>query len=69
MTKNVTSSKRIQINKAKTRSVGIIAATVFVTVFSLVSAKSLLQQRNYQAKVIDKKETANEQLYRAISNL
>lgn len=58
----MTSSKRVQIDKAKTRSVGIIAFTVFVTVFSLVSANSLLKQRNYQAKVIGKKEAANKQL-------
>jgi hypothetical protein len=38
--------------------VGIIAGSVFVSVFSLVSSKALWNQRSYQARVIAKKETA-----------
>lgn len=65
--KNVLSSnKRTQIDKAKTRSVSFVAIAVFVTVFSLVSANSLLKQRSYQAKVINKKEAANDQLEKNI---
>lgn len=60
--KQFTSKKSVQIDKAKTVSIGFIAGAVFITVFSLVSANSLLKQRNYQAKIIDKKDKANQQL-------
>lgn len=66
MARALTSSKRVQIDKAKSRSVGYVAGAVFITVFSLVSANSLLKQRSYQAKVIDKKEAANVQLEKNI---
>lgn len=56
------STKKVQIDKAQATIVGIIASTVFVTVFSLVSAKALWTQRGYQARVIDKKQQASDQL-------
>ena len=56
------SAKRIQVTKAQATVIATIAGAVFITVFSLVSAKSLWTQRAYQAKVIDKKEKARVQL-------
>ncbi len=56
------STKRLQIDKANATMVGIVAGAVFVTVFSLVSAKALWSQRSYQARVIGKKEIARDQL-------
>lgn len=53
-----TSSKKLQIVKAgSTITVTLVVASL-VTVFCVVASKSLLTQRAYQAKVIDKKETA-----------
>lgn len=56
------STKRLQISKANATMIGIIAGAVFVTVFSLVSARALWTQRGYQARVISKKEKARDQL-------
>ncbi len=58
------SSKRTKIDKAQATLVGAVAAAVFITVFSLVSARSLLRQRSYQSKVIEKQETARDQLHK-----
>ncbi len=56
------SAKRIQVTKAQATVIATIAGAVFITVFSLVSSKSLWAQRAYQARVIDKKEKARVQL-------
>lgn len=56
------SAKRIQVTKAQATVIATIAGAVFITVFSLVSSKSLWAQRAYQARVIDKKEKARLQL-------
>ncbi len=56
------SSKRVQINKSQATIVGVVAGAVFIAVFSLVSSKALWTQRGYQARVIDKKQTADQQL-------
>ncbi len=56
------SSKKVQIDKSQATIVVIAAAAIFVTVFSLVSAKALWTQRSYQEKVITKKEKARDQL-------
>lgn len=56
------SAKRIQVTKAQATVIATVAVAVFVTVFSLVSSKSLWTQRAYQARVIDKKEKARVQL-------
>ncbi|MCA9329206.1 hypothetical protein KDA11_01040 [Candidatus Saccharibacteria bacterium] len=55
-------SKKIQIDKAQATIVAVVGCAVFVTVFSLVSVKSLWTQRSYQAKVISKKQEAHDQL-------
>lgn len=54
--------KRIQIDKANVTIVIVVSVAAFVTFFSLVSAKSLLSQRSYQAKVIGLREQALGQL-------
>ncbi len=59
-------SKRVQIDKAQATTIGIIAGAVFISVFSLVSAKSLWSQRTYQARVIDRKDKADKQLQKNV---
>ncbi len=56
------SAKRIKINQANTVMVGALAISSFLVVFSLVASKALLSQRAYQARVIDKKQAAVDQL-------
>ena len=55
-------SKKMQIDKAQATTVGAVATAVFITVFSLVSTKSLWTQRTYQARVIAQKQDARDQL-------
>ncbi len=62
MAKFQLTTKKVQIDKAQATIVATIGIAVFVTVFSLVSSKSLWTQRTYQAKVISKKEAARDQL-------
>lgn len=62
-------SKKMQIDKAQATIVGVIAGAVFVAVFSLVSARALWSQRTYQAKVIDKKQQARDQLEANINSV
>ncbi len=62
-------TKKMQIDKAQASVVAIVATTVFVTVFSLVSTKALWTQRGYQARVIDKKATANDQLAKNVDSV
>lgn len=59
---NIQVTKRVQINKDQAMTVGVVAAAVFITVFSLVSCKALLTQRSYQQRVIAKQEKARNQL-------
>src|SRR5438132_1512988 len=56
------STKRLQVNKATATIVGTIAASSFITVFSLIASQALLSQRAYQSRVIAGKETAKKQL-------
>jgi hypothetical protein len=56
------SIKHIQVNKANNHLAIIVAAAVVVSVFCLVSTKSLLSQANYQRKVISAKHKAADQL-------
>lgn len=60
------SSKHVQIDKANASMVTAIAISTFLVVFSLVSVKALISQRNYQARVISKKEAARDQLKKNI---
>jgi Tfp pilus assembly protein PilO len=63
------STKRVQIDKAKTLMVGIIAGAAFIVVFSLVVSKALLSQRGYQSRVIKEQEAAVKQLRENIKNV
>lgn len=56
------SFKQLQIDKATTTIMMFIAAAVAVLVFTLFSARALLAQRSYQAKVISQKQKAKKQL-------
>lgn len=61
-TTNRPSGKRLQISKANTTMVAVVAVASFVTMFSLVAAKALWDQRSFQARVITDKEVARNQL-------
>ena len=56
------SVKHVQIDKANSRMVAIVAMAAFVVVFSLVASRALLGQRSYQARVIAGKQKAVKQL-------
>ncbi len=56
------SSKKVQIDKGQATIFATVAIASVVTIFSLVSSKSLWSNSRYLAKVIDKKETARDQL-------
>jgi hypothetical protein len=56
------SGKRIQIGKANATMVIVVGIASFVTMFSLVAAKALWDQRSFQARVITEKELARDQL-------
>lgn len=54
------STKRLQIDKANSTMIIVIAIAVFVAIFSLVASKALWSQRAYQARVITKKVQARD---------
>lgn len=56
------STKQLMINKANAQMIIMIGMAAVIVAFSLVASKALLSQRGYQARVIDKKETALKQL-------
>jgi len=56
------SLKRLQIDKANSSIVIVIAITVFITIFSLTSIKTLYSQMQYQDKVVTAKQQALNQL-------
>lgn len=62
MPKINTSFKHVQIDKANTVVVIVVAVAAFVLVFTGFAVNALLAQRSYQVRVIDKKEIAREQL-------
>ncbi len=62
-------TKRLIINKANATMVIAIAVATFVTVFCLITAKALLSQRAYQARVITRKEKAKDQLKENIKSV
>lgn len=60
ISKPPTSKKRILIDKNNANMVMIIAAMAFITVFSIISSRSLLSQRSYKGRVIkEQKSTLN----------
>jgi hypothetical protein len=56
------STKHLQIDKANTTVVAFVGIAAFLTAFSLVASKALLNQRSYQARVITEKTKALKQL-------
>lgn len=63
------STKKIQIDKANSVIVAAVAIAAFLVTFSLVSTKSLLSRRAYQARVIDAQEQARDKLDDNISSV
>lgn len=62
MAKIQTSGKRLQIDKANSTMLIIVAISAFVVTFSLVAGRALMNTRAYQARVIKQKEIAANQL-------
>ncbi len=56
------SIKHMAIDKTNTQLVAVVAVAAFVTVFTLVAARSVWSQVQYQAKVVSAKEAAHQQL-------
>lgn len=63
------STKKIQIDKANTTIVAAVGIAAFLVAFSLVSTKSLLSRRSYQARVITAQEKARDQLKNNIESV
>ncbi len=66
MAKPQISTKRTAISKANAQIVVVVAIASFVTVFSLVAAKTVIAQNQYQSKLIKAKESAHQQLVKNI---
>lgn len=64
--KNIFSSKRFQIDKANATMIAVLATSIFLVIFCVVAGRALLNQRSYQARVIEKKEKARDQLKKNI---
>ncbi|MGH7157366.1 MAG: hypothetical protein ACREGG_04640 [Candidatus Saccharimonadales bacterium] len=62
------SVKHFEIQKARSQTTAVVAIAVAVTIFSLVSTKSLLSQGAYQRRVINTKHTADAQLEANVNN-
>jgi len=62
MAKLEISTKRLAISKANAQMVIALSVASFIVTFSLVSARALIGQEKYQAKVIDAKDKAAKQL-------
>lgn len=56
------SSKKIQLDKAQSSMLAIVTIATVLSVFFLVSAKSLISQATYQKRLIDARRDAVEQL-------
>lgn len=69
MTKQNLMTKRVQVDRAQASTVVVIACSVFVTIFSLVSVRTLWSQRGYQARVIGKKQEARDTLNKNVETV
>lgn len=56
------STKHVAILKANARMMIVVSVAVFITIFSLVAAKSIFSQVQYQVRVTSAKSKANTQL-------
>ena len=59
---NFISTRRIAISKSNAQVLAVLAAAAFVTIFCLVAARAVYSQNQYNSKVINAKEKANDQL-------
>lgn len=62
MAKIHASGKRLQIDKANSSMLIMIAVAAFIVSFSVVAGRALLSTRAYQGRIIKEKETAVKQL-------
>ncbi len=62
MAKVHTSGKRLQIDKANSAMLIVVAISAFVVTFSLVAGRALMSQKSYQSRVIKEKQKAATQL-------
>lgn len=62
MAKPNISTKKIAISKANAQMVIVLAVACFITIFCLFASKAVWDHNSYQAKVIDAKQKANDQL-------
>ncbi len=63
------STKKIQIDKANSVIVAAVGIAAFLVTFSLISTKSLLSRRAYQARVITAQEQARDKLDENINSV
>lgn len=63
------SRKRKIINEAYSRMVLVVGISAFVVVFSLVATRTIWTKMSYQARVIEEKEKARDQLRENISKV
>lgn len=56
------SIKRLQIDKARSRTTAVVAVATVITVFCLISTKALIAQAAYQRRVVNAKQAADKQL-------
>lgn len=62
MASNFQTPKQLQIDKANSTVIAVVAVAAFLAAFSLVASKALLSQRAYQSRVIAEKTKALKQL-------
>lgn len=69
MAKIQTTGKRLQISKANSVMVIAVGVAAFMVTFCAIASKTLLSQRSYQARVIEKKEQARDTLNQNVENV
>ncbi len=69
MATKTSQSKRVLVEKANQMIVVVTAVAAFVTVFSLVAGKTLINQESYQNRIITAKNTALKQLKTDVTNV
>ncbi|HSX18189.1 MAG TPA: hypothetical protein VLE51_02460 [Candidatus Saccharimonadales bacterium] len=62
------SAKHIQIDKIQSKTVAVVAAATFVTIFCLLSSKALLSQAAFQRRVLHARRLTINQINKNINN-
>lgn len=62
------SKKHLEIDKAQSTIVGVIAAATIVTVFCLMSSRALISKAAYQNKVINERQKSSTQLEKNVKD-